>query len=127
MYLPYGRSVWTVMLLFGRCLDERSFYFAVAVGTVIVLFILAWRGGRTYCNTICPVGTVLGFLSRYSYFKPVIDTSKCNGCGLCARNCKSSCINPKAHEIDYSRCVACMDCLGKCRQGAINMYRGRCF
>ena len=99
--------------------------FAVAVGTVIVLFILAWRGGRTYCNTICPVGTVLGFLSRYSYFKPVIDTSKCNGCGLCARNCKSSCINPKAHEIDYSHCVACMDCLGKCRQGAIKYVSGQ--
>ena len=98
--------------------------FVVAVGTVIVLFILAWRGGRTYCNTICPVGTVLGLLSRYSYFKPVIDTSKCNGCGLCARNCKSSCINPKAHEIDYSRCVACMDCLGKCRQDAIKYVSG---
>lgn len=98
--------------------------FVVAVGTVIVLFILAWRGGRTYCNTICPVGTVLGLLSRYSYFKPVIDTSKCNGCGLCARNCRSSCINPKAHEIDYSRCVACMDCLGKCRQDAIKYVSG---
>ncbi len=48
-----------------------------------------------------------------------------NGCGLCARNCKSSCINPKAHEIDYSRCVACMDCLGKCRQGAIKYVSGQ--
>lgn len=55
----------------------------------------------------------------------LIDTSKCNGCGLCARNCKSSCINPKAHEIDYSRCVACMDCLGKCRQGAIKYVSGQ--
>lgn len=101
--------------------------FAIATGTVVVLFVLAWRGGRTYCNTICPVGTVLGFLSGYSYFKPVIDTAKCNGCGLCARNCKSSCINAKAHEIDYSRCVACMDCLGKCRQGAISYVPGQMF
>ena len=93
--------------------------FIIAAITFIVLFILAWRGGRTYCNTICPVGTVLGFLSKYSLFKPVIDTTKCNGCGLCARNCKASCINSKAHEIDYSRCVACMDCLDKCKQGAI--------
>ncbi len=37
---------------------------------------------------------------------------------------KSSCINPKAHEIDYSRCVACMDCLGKCRQDAIKYVSG---
>ena len=91
--------------------------------TLFVLFVLAWRNGRTYCNTICPVGTVLGFISRYSIFKPVIDTSKCNSCGLCARNCKASCINAKAHEIDYSRCVACMDCLGKCKQGAIKYTR----
>ena len=56
--------------------------FIIAAITFIVLFILAWRGGRTYCNTICPVGTVLGFLSKYSLFKPVIDTTKCNGCGL---------------------------------------------
>ena len=97
----------------------------IAVVTLIVLIILAWRNGRTYCNTICPVGTVLGFLSGYSLFKPVIDTEKCNGCGLCARNCKASCINSKTHEIDYSRCVACMDCLDKCRQGAITYTRRR--
>lgn len=95
----------------------------IAVVTLVVLFILAWRSGRTYCNTICPVGTILGFISRYSVFKPMIDTTKCNSCGLCARNCKASCINPKAHEIDYSRCVACMDCIEKCKHGAIKYTR----
>lgn len=98
---------------------------AIAGMTAVILIILAARGGRTYCNTICPVGTVLGFLSKYSLFKPVIDTAKCNGCGLCARNCKASCIDSKAHEIDYSRCVACMDCINKCRQGAITYTRRR--
>ncbi|MCM1029035.1 MAG: 4Fe-4S binding protein [Pseudoflavonifractor sp.] len=92
----------------------------VAAATLIILAFLAWRNGRTYCNTICPVGTVLGFLARYSWLHPVIDTSKCNGCGLCARNCKASCIDSKAHEIDLSRCVACMDCIDKCHKGAIS-------
>lgn len=96
---------------------------AVATLTLIVLAILSWRNGRTYCNTICPVGTMLGFLSRYSLFKPVIDTSRCNGCGLCARNCKSACIDSHTHTIDYSRCVACMDCIGKCHKGAISFTR----
>lgn len=95
----------------------------IAIVTFIVLFVLAWRNGRTYCNTICPVGTVLGFISKFSLFKPMIDTSKCNGCGLCARNCKASCINAKTHEIDYSRCVVCMDCIGKCKKGAIEYVR----
>lgn len=95
----------------------------VAVVTLVVLFVLAWRNGRTYCNTICPVGTVLGFISRYALFRPVIDTSKCNGCGLCARNCKASCIDAKSHTVDYSRCVVCMDCIGKCKRGAIQYKR----
>jgi len=93
--------------------------FCVAIATFVILAVLAWRNGRTYCNTVCPVGTVLGFLSRYAYLKPVINTEKCNSCGLCAHNCKASCIHPQEHAIDYSRCVACMDCLGKCHQGAI--------
>lgn len=93
--------------------------FLVAVVTLVVVSVLAWRGGRTYCNTICPVGTVLGYVARYSWLKPVIDTSKCNNCGLCARGCKASCIDARTHTIDYTRCVACMDCLERCRQGAL--------
>ncbi len=92
----------------------------VAVATLVVVGVLAWRNGRTWCNTVCPVGTVLGLLSRFSLLRPVIDTSKCNGCGLCARNCKSACIDSKTHTIDYSRCVVCMDCIDKCNKGAIS-------
>ena len=90
-----------------------------AAATLAAVGWLAWRGGRTWCNTICPVGTVLGVLARFSLLKPRIDTSKCNGCKLCARNCKAACIDPEAHTIDYSRCVVCMDCIDTCRHGAI--------
>lgn len=97
----------------------------VAAVTLAVLALLAWRNGRTYCNTICPVGTLLGLMSRFSWLAPVIDKSKCTSCGLCARNCKSSCIDSKNHTIDYSRCVVCLDCIGKCSQGAISYSRRR--
>ena len=93
--------------------------FITAAATFVIIFILAWKGGRTYCNTICPVGTILGFFSRRSIFVPVIDTEKCRNCGLCGRRCKASCIDMKKHEIDYSRCVACMDCIDTCHEGAI--------
>ena len=94
--------------------------FIIALITVIVLIVLAGRNGRTYCNTICPVGTVLGFISRYSLFRVTIDPSKCNSCTLCSRHCKASCINSKEHTVDYSRCVACMDCLDHCAHHAIS-------
>lgn len=91
----------------------------VAALTFIVIAVLAWRGGRTYCNTICPVGTVLGFLARFSVFRIAIDADKCNNCSLCSRHCKASCIDYKAARVDDSRCVACMNCLDKCKKNAI--------
>lgn len=93
--------------------------FIVAVVTFAVLAMLAWRNGRTYCNTVCPVGTVLGLVSRFSLFRVTIDEEKCNRCGLCARQCKAACIQAKEHRIDYSRCVVCMDCVGSCKRGAL--------
>ncbi|MGM9805633.1 MAG: 4Fe-4S binding protein, partial [Candidatus Aphodosoma sp.] len=93
--------------------------FIIAAVTFVVIFILAWRNGRTYCNTVCPVGTVLGLLSRFSLFRINIDREKCNACGLCSRKCKSACIDGSNHTVDYSRCVACMDCIDTCKHGAI--------
>lgn len=97
--------------------------FVISALTFVVIGILSWKHGRTWCNTICPVGTILGFLSRFSIFAPVIDTDKCRNCGLCGKQCKASCINMKEHKIDYSRCVACMDCIDTCKDGAISYTR----
>lgn len=99
--------------------------FIVALFTFVLIAVLAWRNGRTYCNTVCPVGTVLGFLSRFSLFKITVDKEKCNACGLCSRKCKASCINGKEHSVDYSRCVACMDCIDTCTHNAVSFqFRG---
>ena len=92
-----------------------------ALAAWIIIGVLAWRGGRTWCNTICPVGTFLGILAKYSRLKINIDTNACNGCRKCERNCKTSCINAKTHEIDYSRCVVCGDCIEMCNQKAISL------
>ncbi len=141
-YSAYGRIArnllaplyaWGNNLLayFAERVDSYAFYttevrwqggvaFGVAVATLVAVGTLAWRNGRTWCNTVCPVGTVLGFLSRFSLFRPVIDTSKCNGCKLCVRNCKAACIDAAEHRIDYSRCVVCMDCIDTCHRGAIS-------
>ncbi|MBR5856500.1 MAG: 4Fe-4S binding protein [Bacteroidales bacterium] len=136
LFAPVWQAGNNVLAYFAERADSYAFYsvdiyvrsiaaFVLAVVTTLVLAFLAWKGGRTYCNTVCPVGTILGLLSRFSWFKPVIDTTKCNGCTLCERNCKSSCINSKEHKIDYSRCVACMDCIDKCNRGAISFVHAK--
>lgn len=95
----------------------------IAALTLAGLAVLAWRNGRTYCNTVCPVGTMLSLLSRSSLFRISFDTEKCRNCSLCTKNCKASCIDFKNHNVDYSRCVVCGDCLESCKFGALSYRR----
>lgn len=130
LFAPLYRWGNNLLAYFAERADSYAFYetevwmkslptFAIAVATFVVLAVLAWRNGRTYCNTVCPVGTILGFFSRFSLFRITIDESKCNQCGLCSRKCKAACIDGKEHRVDYGRCVACMDCIDTCKHGAI--------
>ena len=99
--------------------------FVIAAITLVVIFILAWRGGRTYCNTICPVGTILSFFARFSWLKISFDEDKCRNCSLCSKNCKAACIDYKTHTVDYSRCVVCGNCIDNCKFGALKYKAGK--
>jgi ferredoxin len=113
-YAFYEKEVWL------RSLPT----FIVAAVTFVVIAVLAFRGGRTYCNDICPVGTTLSFFSRFAMFRPVIDESQCVRCHSCEHKCKAQCIEiTKEHVgIDYSRCVDCFNCIDTCPKGRIK-YR----
>lgn len=87
---------------------------------LITLVMLSIRHGRLFCNTVCPVGTLLGLISRISLFKIVFDTEKCTSCNRCSLLCKSECINVKEMKVDFSRCVACYNCIDVCPESAIN-------
>ena len=108
-YAFYGIEVWTKSLP----------VFVIALVTLTILAILTWRGGRTYCNTICPVGTLLSLLARYSWLKIRFKAGKCHNCTLCTKNCKAACIDYKTHSVDYSRCVVCGNCIANCKFGAL--------
>jgi ferredoxin len=101
------------------------FSFCIALLTLAIIGALAWRRGRTWCNTLCPVGALLGFLAKYALFKIRLDAGKCTRCGACAAKCKSGCINSKEKRVDNSRCVACFNCLDACRVHALGFTAAR--
>jgi len=80
---------------------------------VLVLF-LNYKYGRLYCNSICPVGTFLGVLSKISIFKIGIIEDNCIKCGECEVACKSNCIDSTNEIIDFTRCVGCFNCFEVC-------------
>ena len=145
-YSAYGRMVQNILqpvYLWGNnllaTLAERAhsytFYkeevwltsgisLAISVVTLLVVGFLAWKNGRVYCNSICPVGTTLSFFSRFAMFRPMIDASQCVRCHTCERKCKAQCISITKEEvfIDHSRCVDCFNCIDSCPKGGLK-YR----
>ncbi len=93
--------------------------FAIAAATVAAVGFVLARRGRLVCNTMCPVGSTLSVLSRYSLFHFEIDTDLCVNCRRCEHNCKSECINMADHVVDSSRCVACFNCVDVCENNAV--------
>ena len=117
-YSAYGRMVQSIVATASGSVTLPLLL--TGLFTLIIICVCAWMWGREYCNTICPVGTLLSLVSRFSLMRPVIDESKCINCGKCGRQCKAGCIDFKNHKIDYSRCVDCFDCIETCQDNAIS-------
>lgn len=117
-YSAYGRMVRSIVGL-SRGESLAPALLITAAATLVVICVCAWIWGRGWCNTVCPVGSVLGLVSRFSLFKVSIDQSQCVSCRKCEKGCKSSCIDIDTHTIDHSRCVDCFDCLDSCPKGGI--------
>ena len=98
-----------------------------AIGFAFILLatmgLMSFTRGRLFCNTICPVGTLLGFISKYSLLKISIDKENCICCNLCEQVCKSGCIDKKNKMIHFDRCVSCYNCLEVCPKRGIGYRR----
>jgi ferredoxin-type protein NapF len=98
---------------------------AAVLATVGAFFLVLaamsiWRG-RLYCNTICPVGTLLGLLSKRALLRLRIDPDTCGKCADCVRSCKAQCIDLKSGAVDASRCVSCYNCMTVCSRSAMRL------
>jgi ferredoxin len=96
----------------------------IALTTLALLIWLAAKYGRLYCNTLCPVGALLGLVSKISFLRIGIDENACIGCTLCEGVCKAGCIQSKDMTVDMSRCVACYNCLTVCKHNGLRFEKG---
>ena len=88
---------------------------------IFILDILATRYGRTWCNTLCPLGTTISSLSIVNLVKPKIDQKRCTDCLICERICPMRIPITNANDWAMMACIKCLKCMESCPVGAIKM------
>jgi ferredoxin len=121
--MPISRAA---PLLFGAL-------FALVVG-------LNWIVPRFWCRYLCPLGGLLGLLSKVAVVRRTVKTlrvsslpaegqtlrvlndehKECTACKLCSRRCPTGTIDPQRNfASDPAECTLCLECLDACpRQAA---------
>ena len=111
-----------------------SYWFFGSIITFLLWFFLLGifaKGGRGWCNFLCPAGAFQGvfhwFGGKFPFTYGVkISNEKCNHCSFCADVCSTGALNFKGERISFNRhmCNACLDCKNVCPVGAIDYKKG---
>ncbi len=102
----------------------RIAHCSTLVGILLLLALIVvriWRK-RVFCQMVCPVGTLLGLLSKWSFFGLRI-SEDCLKCTKCAQACPMGCIDLEHRTIDSEACIRCMRCVSECPKQAISIVK----
>lgn len=98
--------------IFGSFISLSLFGFIISV----IVFILVFFKNRFFCSNVCPVGAILGLISKFSINKIYI-SDECVSCKMCEKNCPTGAI--KVPDVNNAICIKCLKCISICPKGAI--------
>jgi len=103
-------------------LDFRQAHFAQSLVVGILFLVILWasmRITRFWCRSICPLGALLGFVSRWSILGLHKDASSCDKCNRCLLNCQGGDDPIGGVPWRKSECLVCMNCVDSCPHDAL--------
>jgi polyferredoxin len=115
-----GESLHTVLQ--GFVLDFRQAHFAQSlVLGVLFLVILAasLRVTRLWCRLICPLGALLGAVSRWSILGLHKDGAACDKCNRCLLHCQGGDDPIGGVPWRKAECLMCMNCVDSCPHASL--------
>jgi ferredoxin-type protein NapH len=124
---------------FQRLLDGGFWGDIGVLGSTTILTAFLWfvvfgiftKGGRGYCNFMCPVGAIQSLMHRIGAifgftYKLKFDKGKCVTCQSCVRACPMRALKKEDNSIYYNihNCITCRQCTAACPTNAITYGRG---
>jgi Fe-S-cluster-containing hydrogenase component 2 len=95
---------------------------AIGIIAAAAIIIAVFMKDRFFCTNICPVGTFLGLISKFSVNKIYLQKDACVSCGICEKVCPAGCIDSKEKSVSNETCIKCLKCLNVCSKNAVK-YR----
>jgi polyferredoxin len=80
---------------------------------------------RPFCKTVCPIGLILGWISKIPGASILSPQKECVGCKVCDNSCKINAItnDGKISKLDNQECIACGNCASDCKKGSMLFVR----
>ncbi len=120
----FQRTVTTLMNdVFATQAIGLRVYFSVISLVFIGMAALEFWQPRFWCRNLCPMGAIIGLVSRWSLLNRRVST-ECTNCGECLRMCPMGAIPREVHNTDYSDCTFCLECEGACPKAGISFGFG---
>ena len=115
-----GESLHTALQ--ATVLDFRQAHFTQALVLGILFLLILWaslRVTRFWCRALCPLGALLGAVSRWSILGLHKDPDKCDNCNRCLLNCQGGDDPLGTVPWHKSECLTCLNCVDSCPQHAL--------
>jgi polyferredoxin/formate hydrogenlyase subunit 6/NADH:ubiquinone oxidoreductase subunit I len=94
---------------------------ALLIGSILAGFVVAnLIYPRFFCRVICPLGALLGLVSRFAWWRIERKEPLCTGCDRCSLNCEGAC-EPQG-KLRKAECLVCFNCFEDCPGGGFS-YR----
>jgi ferredoxin len=83
-----------------------------------------WISRRFWCRNLCPLGALLGVISKVSPFRRRVSAT-CRDCGRCRHECKMAAIPAEPRQTLNPECIECYSCVAVCPAKAVAIAPGR--
>lgn len=107
----------------GGLFHESQAYYRADVAAFVIFAVIIGLNSlarRFWCRSLCPLGAMLGLLSRLSLLRRICGDG-CTDCGACVRDCKTGAIHENPRDYSVAECIYCYNCTQVCPEHVISI------